>query len=413
MTEFADTTTIDSAELPGYPMVRDGRCPFNPPQHLLDLNADGPLHRVRIWNGAAPWLVTGYDEARALFADPRVSVDDHQDGFPYWNEGMQVMARKRAASLVTADGEHHTRFRRMLSKPFTVKRIEAMRPLIQQITDDHIDAMLAGPKPADIVTALALPIPSLVISKLLGVPYEDAEFFQESATNGLARYATADDAAKSGRSLFTYLRQLVESKIEQPAEDAVSDIAERVKIGELTLKEAAQAANTLLIGGHETTGNMISLGVLALLEHPRQMAILRDTTDPKIISSAVEELLRYLSIIHNGQRRVATEDIAIAGEVIRRGEGIIIDLVPANWDPTVFDDPGQLNLQRPEVNKHMGFGYGRHQCIGQSLARVELQIVFSTLLKRIPTLQLAVPLDQVPLKHDRLAYGAYELPVSW
>ncbi|OBI16070.1 cytochrome [Mycobacterium sp. E2497] len=410
MTETSERT---ADTVPHYPMTRDGRCPFDPPQALRDLNADKPLHRVRIWNDTTPWLVTGHAEARALYADPRVSVGDHREGFPYWNEGMEIMAKKRAPSLVTADGEDHTRFRRMLSKPFTFKRVEAMRPVIQKITDDHIDAMLAGPKPADIVATLALPIPSLVISNLLGVPYEDAEFFQESATKGLARFATAGDAAQSGRSLFKYLLQLVETKMEQPAEDAVSDIAERVKTGELTVKEAAQAANTLLIGGHETTGNMISLGVFALLENPDQMTFLRDTDDEKAIARAVEELLRYLSIIHNGQRRIATEDIDIAGETIRAGDGIIIDLVPANWDPSVFHEPERLDLQRPEVNQHLAFGFGRHQCIGQSLARVELQIVFSTLLKRIPTLELAIPADHVPLKHDRLAFGAYELPVTW
>jgi cytochrome P450 len=291
--------------------------------------------------------------------------------------------------------------------------VENLRPTIQRITDESIDAMLAGPQPADIVTALALPVPSVVISQLLGVPYEDAEMFQHHANVGLARYATGDDTVKGAISLHKYLSQLVEKKMENPAEDAVSDLAERVKAGELSVKEAAQLGTGLLIAGHETTANMLGLGVLALLENPDQLPAIRDADDPKIVANAVEELLRYLSIIQNGQRRVALEDISIAGEVIRAGEGIIIDLAPANWDADAFTEPERLYLHRSGADRNVAFGYGRHQCVGQQLARAEMQIVFRTLFQRVPTLELAVPLQDVPFKHDRLAYGVYELPVTW
>jgi cytochrome P450 len=380
---------------------------------VMELAEARPLSRVRIWDGSTPWLITGYEEARTLFSDSRVSVDDRRPGFPHWNEGMLSTVHKRPRSVFTADGEEHTRFRRMLSKPFTFKRVEGLRPAIQQITDEHIDAMLAGPKPGDIVTALALPVPSLVISQLLGVPYADAEMFQHHANVGLARFAAAEDTMKGAMSLNKYLAQLVETKMENPAEDAVSDLAERVKAGELSVKEAAQLGTGLLIAGHETTANMIGLGVLALLQYPEQAAVLRDTDDAKVVANAVEELLRYLSIIQNGQRRVAAEDIEIAGEVIRAGEGIIIDNAPANWDANAFAEPERLYLHRSGAGQHVAFGYGRHQCVGQQLARAELQIVFHTLLRRIPTLELAVPIEDVPLKHDRLAYGVYELPVTW
>jgi cytochrome P450 len=231
---------------------------------------------------------------------------------------MLSTVHKRPRSVFTSDAEEHTRFRRMLSKPFTFKRVEALRPVIQQITDQHIDALLAGPQPADIVTALALPVPSLVISQLLGVPYEDAGFFQHHANVGLARYATGEDTAKGAAGLSKYLAKLVETKMESPLEeesaDAVSDLAERVKAGELSVREAAQLGTGLLIAGHETTANMLGLGVLALLEHPEQLAVIRDADDPSVIANAVEELLRYLSIIQNGQRRVAIEDIEIAAK---------------------------------------------------------------------------------------------------
>ena len=407
------TTTEAISDAPDYPMARAGVCPFAPPPEVMELAEARPLSRVKIWDGSTPWLITGYEEARTLFSDPRVSVDDRRPGFPHWNEGMLSTVHKRPRSVFTADAEEHTRFRRMLSKPFTFKRVEGLRPVIQQITDDAIDAMLAGPKPGEIVSALALPVPSLVISQLLGVPYEDAEMFQHHANVGLARYATGEDTVKGAMSLHKYLAQLVEAKIENPAEDAVSDLAERVKAGELSVKEAAQLGTGLLIAGHETTANMIGLGVLALLQHPDQAAVLRETDDPNVVANAVEELLRYLSIIQNGQRRVATEDIDIAGEVIRAGEGIIIDNAPANWDAWEFTEPDRLYLHRSGAGQHVAFGYGRHQCVGQQLARAELQIVFHTLFRRVPTLELAVPIDDVPLKHDRLAYGVYELQVTW
>ncbi|MCV7187922.1 cytochrome P450 [Mycolicibacterium thermoresistibile] len=413
---MSDTLTGTDADataaIPEYPMERDGRCPFAPPPGVMELAAAKPLSRVRIWDGSTPWLVTGYETARALFADSRVSVDDRRPGFPHWNEMMRSTIYKRPRSVFTTDAEEHTKFRRMLSKPFTFKRVEGLRPAIQKITDDHIDKILAGPKPADLVTALALPVPSLVISEMLGVPYEDAEFFQEHANRGLDRYAKAEDNMSKGMSLSQYLIKLVEAKMQNPAEDAVSDLAERVKAGEIDVKEAAQLGTGLLIAGHETTANMIGLGVLALLEHPEQADFLRSAEDPKAIATAIEELMRYLSIIQNGQRRVAVEDIEIAGETIRAGEGIILDLAPANWDPATFPEPDRLDLQRSDAPQ-LGFGYGRHQCVGMQLARAELQIVFPTLLRRIPTLKLATTIDEIPFKHDRLAYGVYELPVTW
>ncbi len=411
---MSDTvTSTEAVAAPEYPMERSGRCPFAPPPEVMELAAAAPLSRVRIWDGSTPWLITGYEAARALFADSRVSVDDRKPGFPHWNEHMLATVDKRPRSVFTADAEEHTFYRRMLSKPFTFKRVEALRPAIQKITDGAIDKILAGPKPAELVTALALPVPTEVICEMLGVPYEDHGFFQEHANVGLARYAKPEDSMKGAMSLARYLSNLVETKMENPAEDAVSDIAERVTAGEISVKEAAQLASGLLIAGHETTANMIGIGVLALLENPEQLAFLRDTDDPKAVANAVEELLRYLSIIQNGQRRVATEDIEIGGQTIKAGEGIIIDLSPANWDAAAFPDPERLDLRRPDADKNLAFGYGRHQCVGQQLARAELQIVFATLLRRIPTLALAAPLEEIPFKNDKLAYGVYELPVTW
>lgn len=413
MTNLLTGSTGETApDVPDFPMTRAAGCPFAPPPKALELNASKQLSRVRIWDGSTPWLITGYEAIRSLFSDARASVDDRLPGYPHWNEGMLSTVHKRPRSVFTSDAEEHTRYRRMLSRPFTFKRVEALRPAVQRITDEHIDAILAGPQPADLVEGLALAIPSLVISEMLGVPYEDADFFQEQANRGMNRYATAEDAAQGAGTLARYIKKLIHIKMDDPGENLVSDLAERVKAGEITDREAAQLATGVLIAGHETTAGQISVSVAALLENPDQLAFLRDAEDPKVIATAVEELMRYCSIIQTGQRRIAVEDIEVDGEVIRAGEGIILDVAPANWDARQFPAPDRLDLQRQD-GPQVGFGYGRHQCVGQQLARMELQIVLPSLLRRIPTLRLAAPLDELPFKHDALAYGLHELPVVW
>src|ERR1700753_1115023 len=299
------TETSTAADIPEFPMTRAPGCPFAPPPKVVELNTDQQLSRVRIWDGSTPWLIHGYDAIRALFTDSRASVDDRRPGFPHWNEGMLATVHRRPRSVFTSDAQEHTRFRCMLSKPFTFKRVEALRPAVQKITDDRIDALLAGPNPGDIVSTLALPVPSLVISELLGVPYEDADFFQAQAQRGMGRYATEEDTAQGAASLAKYIANMVRAKRENPSEDLVSDLAERVNAEALSVREAAQLATGVLIAGHETTANMLSLSVAALLEHPDQLALMRDADDPKVIAVAVDELMRYLSIIQTGQRRLA------------------------------------------------------------------------------------------------------------
>jgi len=407
-------TVADAASItiPDYPMSRDRGAPFAPPPQVLAMAAERPLSRVRIWDGSTPWLVTGYDAVRTLFSDPRVSTDDRIDGFPHWNEGMRASVHHRPRSVFTADGPEHIRFRRMLSPSLTLKRVNAVSERAQQITDEHIDTILAGPRPADLINGLALPIPSLVISELLGVPYADHDFFQQHATMGVDRYATADDTVKGATELSKYLARLIETKMTDPTDDMVSDLAGRVKDGALSVREATQLGTGMLIAGHETTANMLGLGVLRLLLEPAKIDVFRGDDDAAI-ANAVEELMRYLSIIHTGQRRVAIEDIEIGRETIRANEGIIIDLAPANWDPSVFPEPEMLELSRAAARQHMGFGFGPHQCVGQQLARAEMNIVFATLFRRIPTIKLAVDVDEIAFKDDRLAYGVYELPITW
>jgi len=406
-------TEAEAAQIPVWPMPRADGCPFDPPPALRALTAEKPLAKVRIWDGSTPWIVTGHAEQRALLNDPRVSADERLPGFPHWHAGMAAAVSHRPRSVFNSDAPEHTRYRRIMTSPFTYKRVEALRPAIQALTDDLIDKMLAGPKPADLVQALALPLPTLVISEILGVPYEDHEFFQEQAAVGIDRYATAEQSMKSFGMLNNYLVGLVEKRAAEPADDVLSDIAQRVNAGDITVAEAAMMGLGLHAAGHETSANMIGLAVVALLEQPDQLAILRDTDDPKVVADAVEELLRYLGIIHGGQRRIATAEIEIGGEVIRAGDGIVVELLSANRDATVFPDPDRLDLHRANARHHNAFGFGIHQCVGQQLARVELQVVYGTVFRRIPTLRLATPINQIEFKQDHLAYGVYAAPVTW
>ncbi|MEV5750778.1 cytochrome P450 [Actinoallomurus sp. NPDC052308] len=409
MTSALQQSGPESAEIPEYPMARAAGCPFDPPPDLMAQQRRGPLTRVRLEDGSTSWLVTRYADQRTLLADPRISSDAERPGYP---RSAPIQPGGPKIGFILMDDPEHARLRRMVTAPFAIKRVEAMRPMVQRIVDDLIDEMLAGPKPVDLVEAFALPVPSLVICRLLGVPYADHDFFQANSKTIIKRTATPEHRAAASKNLRDYLDRLVGEKIDDPGDDLLSRLTERITSGELTRQDASAIGVLLLIAGHETTANMIALGTLALLEHPDQLALLRDTDDPKLVASAVEELLRYLHITHNGRRRVALEDIEIAGQTIRAGEGVILPNDIGNRDPDVFEDPDRLDLRRG-ARHHVAFGFGVHQCLGQPLARMELQVVYGTLYKRIPTLRLAAGLEQIPFKHDGSVYGVYELPVSW
>lgn len=409
MTGTMRPASARQAEIPEYPMARAAGCPFDPPPELVALQQNGPLARVRLWDGSTPWLVTRYADQRALLADRRVSADIHRPGYP---SPAPIRPGGGRIGFILMDDPEHARLRRMVTGPFAIKRVAAMRPAVQRIVDGLIDKMVAGPKPVDLVEAFALPVPSLVICDLLGVPYADHAFFQGNSRVIIKRTASPEQRTAAADNLTEYLDRLVGEKLANPGEDLLSGLTERIKSGELAREDAARIGVLLLIAGHETTANMIALGTLALLEHQDQLAVLRDTDDPGVIARAVEELLRFLHITHNGRRRVATADIEIAGQVIRAGEGLILANDIGNRDPDAFADPDRLDLRR-DARHHVAFGFGVHQCLGQPLARMELQVVYGTLYRRIPTLRLAAELDQIPFKHDGSVYGVYELPVTW
>ena len=394
---------------PEFPMPRDARCPFDPPPGLKELQGKGPLARVRQWDGSEPWLVTRYAEQRPLRGDPRVSADPDQPGYP---TKASPEAGEGKLGFIMMDDPEHARLRRMVTAPFAIRRIEALRPTVQRIVDGLIDGMLAGPAPADLVEVFALPHPSLVICELLGVPYDDHEVFQSNTKTMVHRGATPEQRGAASREIAAYLAALITERLADPRDDLLSSIAGRITAGEIDHRQATEMALLMLVAGHETTANMIALGTAALLQHPDQLALLRESDDPEFIASAVDELLRYLNITHLGRRRAVTEDIEIAGQVIKAGEGVIMVNEIANRDPEVFEDPDRLDLTR-DARRHLAFSFGVHQCLGQPLARMELQVVYGTLYRRIPTLRLACAPEDVTFKHDAFIYGVHELPVAW
>jgi cytochrome P450 len=311
------------------------------------------------------------------------------------------------------DPPEHTVFRQMFTKEFLPRQAEAMRPEIQTMVDKVINEMLAAGPPIDLFEVLASPVPSMVICRLLGVPYEDREFFQAKSKIAFAMSTSEDDTIAAYKALTEYVFRLVKAKVEEPTADDLLGrfITNELLTGHVTDIEAATNTMMLLMAGHETTQEMIALGTLALLRNPEQAD--RLNRQPSLAGNAVEELMRYLTVAHLAVARTALEDVEVGGEVIRKGDGVFLLISSANRDEGVFSDPDALDIGRPNARQHLGFGYGIHNCIGASLARVELEVVFQTLFRRVASLRLDLPFEEIPFKNDRPLYGVYSLPVSW
>jgi cytochrome P450 len=303
----------------------------------------------------------------------------------------------------------------MLTGYFTVRRMRALAPRVGQIVADHLDAMERTGPPVDLVPAFAKPVPSLVICELLGVPYADHADFQRWTSTLLSVDGDQDASLTALDALTDYLIQLVADKRRHPDDALLSTLMARSADQDesakpLTDRELAGIGRLLLAAGHETTANMLALGTYTLLSHPDQLRALRE--QPEVIDRAVEELLRYLTIVQFGTVRVAREDVVLAGRHIRAGQTVVASLPAANRDPGHFPHPDELDLTRAP-SQHVAFGHGIHQCLGQQLARVEMQIAFPALLRRFPTLRLADPETQVPMRDDMFIYGVHALPLAW
>jgi cytochrome P450 len=394
----------------GLPMERDAS-PFDPPSRISRLRDARPVSPLLFPDGHEGWLVTGYDAVRQLMADTRFSsrLDLDVLHMPFETPGMPVATEpspQMPGVFVAMDPPDHTRLRRRLTGAFTVKRMKQLEEHISDIVERQLDTLAGLAPPVDLVTEFALPVPSLVICELLGVPYADRETFQANSAQFLVKDQKLEDKMAAVGALTGYLAELVMAKRAEPGEDILSDLARQ---DDLSVEELVGMAFLLLLAGHETTANLLALGTFALLEHPEQLAELR--ADPELMPNAVEELLRYLSIADIFYR-YATEDLELGGETIGKGSTVVVSLLAANHDPARFDNPDTLDVHR-NARGHLSFGHGIHQCLGQQLARIEMRAGFAGLLRRFPTLRLAVPAGEVRLKTDMNIYGVHELPVTW
>ena len=361
-----------------------------------------------MYQGRPAWVISRYQDIRAALVDPRLSAETIPDSITPsgTDDDIPVMFAR------IDDPEHH-RLRRMMTSVFTFRRTDAMRPQIQELVDEHLRAMIANGPPADLVRDFALPVPSLVIALLLGVPPEDLEFFQHNTTVGMDMRSTEEQKAQAFGAMYAYIQELVERKEHDPGNDLISRlVTDYVATGQLNRATVAMNAVIMMQAGHETTANMIALGTVALLQHRDVFDRLGQTDDRAVIANIVEELMRYLTIVHSQVDRVATEDLTIGGQLIRAGDMVVMNLPAGNWDAEFVDNPETFDVER-NTHGHLGFGYGVHQCIGQNLARVEMQIAFATLARRLPGLRLAVSPDALKFKGESDIYGMKELPVTW
>ncbi|MDQ4021783.1 MAG: cytochrome P450 [Actinomycetota bacterium] len=373
------------------------------------------IRRVTTPAGDPAWLVTDYDDVKALLSDPRLGRS-HAD---------PERASRISQSAIfggpmghpSIEAEEHARTRRLLAPAFSARRMASLRPRVTAIIADLLDAMAHQPRPVDLHEAVSFPLPALVICELLGVPYVDREDFRRWSDD--AGHQT--DAARSQAGLmklWQYMRELVDRKRAEPGDDVISDlIAAAAADPELSADGIAMLSAGLLFAGHETTVTAIDRGVTLLLAHPEQADALRH--DPALIEPAVEEILRsWLPMRTSGTEqaaglpRYANIDFAFGGVTIQTGELVMLGLRQANLDEQLFPEPDRFDVRRAH-NPHLTFGHGPRFCVGAPLARIELQTVFAALLDRFPTLRLAVPIEALRGRDELLTGGLVELPVTW
>jgi cytochrome P450 len=395
--------TVDSNPVKFTPAL-----PGQPVPEIRTISRDRPVFRAELPDGRIVWLVSGYENVRQMIIDQRfsralaVAPGQAQQGFEMFAGG----------SINGMDPPEHTRLRKLVASAFTSRRIEALRPRVAGIVNELIDAMLERPQPADLVAGFSLPLPARVICEMLGVPAEDTGQFHAWSDTIVGDWQRdCDEIMTALAELYGYFGRLIEIKRARPADDLMSAlIAARDDADRLSEEELTVMCCTVLIGGHETTANEISLSLLLLFDHLAEMAKLR--ADPGLIPGAIEELLRYTRLGNLVPARVTREDVQIGGVTIPAGEQVIPLFVTANRDPSVFSDPDRFDVTRDAAN-HLSFGAGVHHCLGAQLARVELQEAFRGLAGRLPGLRLAVPASELEFKPGMAIHSLRQLPVRW
>ncbi|MGW1784007.1 cytochrome P450 [Streptomyces sp. NPDC002143] len=374
---------------------------------LVELCGEQPVLRVHLPFGGDGWLVTRHADVRTVLADPRFSraaaVGDHVP--------RTVAVGLPGSSMLSMDPPEHTRLRRRVTNAFSVHRLKALRPRVQEIVHELLDAMVATGSSADLTTALTWPLPITVICEMLGVPLTDRERFSDWV-DGLLMLADPEQAARARAQLDEYLAILIAQRRVTPTDDLLGElVAADDEDGPLGEEELVGLGVSLLSAGQEATANQIGNFVYTLLTRPALWEQL--SADPGLVPKAVEELFRFIpNSATAGFTRIATEDVELSGQLIRAGDAVVAELGMANHDPEVFERPDEIDFHRQRV-PHVTFGHGLHHCLGAQLARLELRVVLEILIERLPNLRLTVPADQLSWRTERLVRGVAALPVSW
>ena len=393
-----------------YPMPRDAAHPFDPPAMVTRLRHQQPITKVRLWDGNEVWLLTRMKDVRAMLGDARFSSKASHEKFPTWSPAAKAQ-KHNAQGFLRKDEPEHAIERRLWQAFFTPPHIAALRPAIQELVDQAIDDMIATGQPVNLCDTLAIAVPTGVICKLLSVPKEDLPFIRWVGLTRTRITSSPADVQKALTDLEAYWLKHIDRRLVEPGDDLVSKlVTEEVKTGRVTRENLASMCVLVLLAGFGTTADMIGLGTLVLLQNPA--TIDRIKADPSRTPAVIDEILRYTSIAQHGLSRVALEDVDLGGVTIRAGEGVVANVSSANRDQEVYPHPERFDDQR-ETRFHVAFGSGAHVCIGAPLSRVELQIVFDTLFKRLPKLRLAVPMDQVKFRLNHLFFGIEELQLEW
>ncbi|AWS43587.1 cytochrome P450 [Streptosporangium sp. 'caverna'] len=395
-------------------MARQG---LDPAPEAVALRESGGLAKVPVTLGSGEaWLVTQYADVRQVLSDPSRFSNTLMGGAAERAAAAgispETLARRRKGQLLAFDPPEHTHLRRMLTPEFTMRRMRRLDPRIAEIVEQHLDLLEQAGPGADLVENFALPIPSMVICELLGVPYGDRSEFQDRTSRMTDTSLPTEERSRLSQESHAYMAKLVARAQAAPGDDILGMLVTQHG-DELDADALTNIAGLLLTAGHETTANMLAVGTLALLTHPEEEARLRATLyNPAQVERAMEELLRFLSVAHSGIPRTATQDVEIGGQTIRAGEQVLFALAPANRDPRFIDDPDRLDLAR-DPRPHIAFGHGAHHCLGAPLARAEMRIAFPALLRRFPDLALAVPADEIRFRPHHVVYGVQSLPVTW
>lgn len=410
MTLTSDTARPE-ASLPALPPLADARCPFGPVPEYAALRSQQPVSRVRCPTGITAWLVTRYEDVREVLGDAeRFSSSPGQAAHVLAH--MNPDRPPAEGEFTRLDGEEYQRFRRHigaeLSAPSALRRL---LPQMQSAVDECIDALAASGPPADFYTRFAIPVTTAVVGGLIGVPAEDHELFLRAAAGMFGSATTEESIVTATRPLFGYVSELIAARRAEPGDDTVSRMIARSEQSARPLSdmELTMMVAGILISGFDTTATTMTHGLMSLFAHPEQLQLMRQ--EPARIPGAVEELVRSIGG-SAGLTRRATRDTEIGGQPVRAGDFVVVAVQSANYDEAMWADAHRLDISRTTTG-HLGFGYGPHQCIGMQVARQELTVAFTTLLRRVPTLRLAVEVEAVPFKTGTPVVGPAELVVEW